>query len=87
MQRPAFYNREDENNRLALWGGGGGPACQVDVRIDRSGGVTVMCGTQDLGTGTRTFMAAIVADTVDPKTGQPSKFVIGCQRPSVRRAG
>jgi len=29
-------------------------------------------------------MAAIVADTVDMESGQPSKFVIGCQRPSVR---
>lgn len=29
-------------------------------------------------------MAAIVADTVDKKTGEPSKFVIGMQRPSVR---
>jgi nucleotide sugar dehydrogenase len=29
-------------------------------------------------------MAAIVADTVDKKTGRPCKFVIGCQRPSVR---
>ena len=29
-------------------------------------------------------MAAIVADTVDKATGQPSKFVIGCQRPSSR---
>ncbi|HPS80115.1 MAG TPA: UDP binding domain-containing protein [Thermoanaerobaculaceae bacterium] len=29
-------------------------------------------------------MAAIVADTVDKATGQPSKFVIGCQRPSPR---
>ena len=29
-------------------------------------------------------MAAIVADTVDPATGKPSKFVIGCQRPSKR---
>src|SRR5271157_1536006 len=28
-------------------------------------------------------MAAIVADTKD-KDGKPSKFVIGCQRPSVR---
>lgn len=28
-------------------------------------------------------MAAIVADTVD-ETGEPSKFVIGCQRPSTR---
>ena len=29
-------------------------------------------------------MAAIVADTVDRETGKPSKFVIGCQRPSPR---
>ena len=29
-------------------------------------------------------MAAIVADTGDKETGKPSKFVIGCQRPSTR---
>lgn len=29
-------------------------------------------------------MAAVVADTVDEKTGKPSKFVIGMQRPSSR---
>lgn len=29
-------------------------------------------------------MAAIIADTVDRGTGKPSKFVIGCQRPSTR---
>jgi UDP-N-acetyl-D-glucosamine dehydrogenase len=29
-------------------------------------------------------MAAIVADTVDKRTGKSSKFVIGCQRPSTR---
>ena len=29
-------------------------------------------------------MAAIIADTVDKKTSKPSKFVIGCQRPSTR---
>jgi nucleotide sugar dehydrogenase len=29
-------------------------------------------------------MAAIVADSVDKATGDPSKFVIGCQRPSTR---
>jgi len=29
-------------------------------------------------------MAAIVADTVEKKTGKPGKFVIGCQRPSTR---
>jgi UDP-N-acetyl-D-glucosamine dehydrogenase len=29
-------------------------------------------------------MAAIIADTTDKKTDKPSKFVIGCQRPSTR---
>jgi nucleotide sugar dehydrogenase len=29
-------------------------------------------------------MAAIIADTVDKKSGKPTKFVIGCQRPSTR---
>lgn len=29
-------------------------------------------------------MAAIIADVVDEDTGKPSKFVIGCQRPSTR---
>jgi nucleotide sugar dehydrogenase len=29
-------------------------------------------------------MAAIVADSVDPESGKPTKFVIGCQRPSPR---
>jgi UDP-N-acetyl-D-glucosamine dehydrogenase len=29
-------------------------------------------------------MAAIIAESVDEKTGKPNKFVIGCQRPSTR---
>lgn len=29
-------------------------------------------------------MAAIIADSLDKKTGKPNKFVIGCQRPSTR---
>ena len=29
-------------------------------------------------------MAAIIADSVDKKSGKPKKFVIGCQRPSTR---
>jgi UDP-N-acetyl-D-glucosamine dehydrogenase len=29
-------------------------------------------------------MASIIADSVDKETGRPGKFVIGCQRPSVR---
>jgi xanthine dehydrogenase YagR molybdenum-binding subunit len=49
---------------VATWGGGGAPACQVEVRIQRDGSVTTSCGTQDLGTGTRTYMAAIVAEVL-----------------------
>ena len=47
---------------LAQWGGGGGPSCKVEVKIGSDGGVDVSCGTQDLGTGTRTYTAAIVAE-------------------------
>lgn len=46
---------------VATWGGGGGPSCQVDVFIQPDGAVAVQVGTQDLGTGTRTYTAAIVA--------------------------
>jgi xanthine dehydrogenase YagR molybdenum-binding subunit len=45
-----------------VWGGGGRAQCQVDVTIGRDGAVNVSCGSQDLGTGTRTYMVAIVAE-------------------------
>lgn len=45
-----------------VWGGGGRPQCVVDVDVSHGGAVTVSCGTQDLGTGTRTYMVAIVAE-------------------------
>jgi xanthine dehydrogenase YagR molybdenum-binding subunit len=37
------------------WGGGGNDACQVDVSVSRDGSVVVAVGTQDLGTGTRSW--------------------------------
>ena len=46
----------------ATWGGGGGGGTQVEVRISQDGSVVVATGTQDLGTGTRTYVPAIVAD-------------------------
>jgi xanthine dehydrogenase YagR molybdenum-binding subunit len=46
----------------ATWGGGGHPECQVDVFVTQDGAVAVQVGTQDLGTGTRTYTAAIVAE-------------------------
>jgi xanthine dehydrogenase YagR molybdenum-binding subunit len=44
------------------WGGGGRPQCVVEVTVARDGSVSVSNGTQDLGTGTRTYMVAIVAE-------------------------
>jgi len=47
---------------VSTWGVRGRPGCQVDVRIDRDGSVTSSVGAQDLGTGTRTYVAGIVAE-------------------------
>src|SRR5512137_1523646 len=52
------------------------------VKAARSDGkeIVVVMGVGFVGA----VMAAIIADTVDKKTDRPSKFVIGCQRPSGR---
>src|ERR1044071_9317726 len=47
---------------IGTWGGGGNNQCKVDVTIARDGSVLVAVGSQDLGTGTRTFTRAIVAE-------------------------
>jgi xanthine dehydrogenase YagR molybdenum-binding subunit len=44
------------------WGGGGGPADIVTTRIHRDGSVEVLCGVQDLGTGTRTAIGVVAAE-------------------------
>ena len=47
---------------IATWGGGGGPECEVKVSIGRDGSLQAIVGTQDLGNGTRTYVAAIAAE-------------------------
>ncbi|HYK20472.1 MAG TPA: xanthine dehydrogenase family protein molybdopterin-binding subunit, partial [Pyrinomonadaceae bacterium] len=47
---------------VGTWGGGGNDQCKVAVTISRDGSVGVAVGTQDLGTGTRTYTRAIVAE-------------------------
>ncbi|HEY3579050.1 MAG TPA: xanthine dehydrogenase family protein molybdopterin-binding subunit, partial [Pyrinomonadaceae bacterium] len=47
---------------VGVWGGGGNNQCKVDVAVARDGSVLVAVGTQDLGTGTRTYTRAIVAE-------------------------
>ncbi len=55
---------------IATWGGGGRPECEVDVKIERDGSVSASVGSQDLGTGTRTYVAAIVAEAFGLELGQ-----------------
>jgi len=52
----------------------------VAAARDQGKEIVVVMGVGFVGA----VMAAIIADTVDKKTGKPSKFVIGCQRPSPR---
>ena len=44
------------------WGGGAGQS-SCTVKIHPDGGVETICGTQDLGTGTRTVIALVLAET------------------------
>jgi xanthine dehydrogenase YagR molybdenum-binding subunit len=54
---------------VGIWGGGGNNQCKVDVSISRDGAVVVAVGTQDLGTGTRTYTRAIVAEELGLQIG------------------
>ncbi len=52
----------------------------VDYQRDLGRQIVVVMGVGFVGA----VMAGVIADTVDKDTGQPSKFVIGMQRPSPR---
>jgi xanthine dehydrogenase YagR molybdenum-binding subunit len=87
---------------VATWGGGGRPVCVVDVKISSDGSVAVEVGTQDLGTGVRTYVAAIVAEElglevadVTPRIGSTrygsanasgGSVTTACLAPSVKAA-
>lgn len=47
---------------VGAWGGGGNRECVVTLEVGRDGAVIVKVGSQDLGTGTRTYTRAIVAE-------------------------
>jgi xanthine dehydrogenase YagR molybdenum-binding subunit len=47
-----------------IWWGAGVPGTLADVKIHPDGSVEAISGTQDLGGGTRTFMATITAETL-----------------------
>ncbi len=45
----------------ASWGGGG-HGTQAEAQVNPDGTIEIRCGTQDLGTGTRTIISVIAAD-------------------------
>jgi xanthine dehydrogenase YagR molybdenum-binding subunit len=53
----------------SLWFGAGVPGTLADVVLYPDGSVEVVCGTQDLGTGTRTHMAVAAAETLGLEPG------------------
>jgi xanthine dehydrogenase YagR molybdenum-binding subunit len=48
-----------------IWGGIGGPPANVTLKLNNDGSVIVLGGTQDLGTGTYTFLAQIVSEVLE----------------------
>ena len=52
-----------------IWWGDGVPGTLADLKIHPDGSVEAICGTQDIGTGTRTLMAIVAAETLglEPK--------------------
>ncbi len=53
----------------ATWGGGG-RGTKAEAQINPDGSVEIRCGTQDLGTGTKTLIALIAADLLGLKPQQ-----------------
>jgi len=53
----------------SIWFGAGSPGTLADVVLYPDGSVEVVCGTQDIGCGTRTHMAVVAAETLglEPK--------------------
>jgi xanthine dehydrogenase YagR molybdenum-binding subunit len=54
----------------ATWYHTGGPRATVQVTVHRDGGVEVFNGAQDIGTGTRTLLAIVVAEVLGLEPGE-----------------
>ncbi|MBK8945327.1 MAG: xanthine dehydrogenase family protein molybdopterin-binding subunit [Ignavibacteriae bacterium] len=48
-----------------IWWGGGGPPAHANMKISKDGIVNVYSGTQDIGTGTYTFISQIAAEILE----------------------
>ncbi|MBN2425047.1 MAG: xanthine dehydrogenase family protein molybdopterin-binding subunit [Calditrichaceae bacterium] len=48
-----------------IWWGGGGPPAYVTLKLNRDYSVEVLAGSQDLGTGTYTFVAQVASEVLE----------------------
>lgn len=55
---------------VCTWGGGGRGPAQTHCEIAADGSVIMRVGTQDIGTGTRTLVAVVAADTLGLQAAQ-----------------
>jgi xanthine dehydrogenase YagR molybdenum-binding subunit len=62
LARRAGDIRRGRGMAAASWGVGGGPPAQATVLVQADGTLTVVAGTQDLGTGTKTVLTQVAAE-------------------------
>jgi xanthine dehydrogenase YagR molybdenum-binding subunit len=48
-----------------IWWGGGGPPAHVLLKLNWDGSAELLCGSQDLGTGTYTILAQVVGEVLE----------------------
>ncbi|MBI5364018.1 MAG: xanthine dehydrogenase family protein molybdopterin-binding subunit [Planctomycetes bacterium] len=72
---------------ISTWGGGGSGGTECDVQIAGDGSVTVSVGTQDLGTGSRTLVTAIVAEEFGLALGDVVARIGNSRLPSATGSG
>lgn len=48
-----------------IWWGGGGPPAYATLKLNRDGSARVLVGSQDLGTGTYTFIAQVASEVLE----------------------
>jgi xanthine dehydrogenase YagR molybdenum-binding subunit len=72
---------------VSTWSGGGGRECVVDVKVERDGSVTSSVGSQDLGTGVRTYVAAIVAEELGLELAQVQAKIGDSRLPNANASG
>jgi len=68
--------RRGKGMAAQVWGAGGGPPAYAIVKINGDGSADVLTGTQDLGTGSRTILAQIAAESLGARLGDV-RIVLG----------